>query len=473
MALFGGQVCPFLDDLSLVSWSLTLLVGIVPAFLIRLGVERWAFHRERTIPTRSHSSLLRFFFELGMLLGAGTVVALFNFAVFGFPFLASGLAAVLVGFALVGFFAGLDLTLAEERRIIGSLLEEGKAIRWYRDYFPLTRKFLLFGSLSVFFIMGATFLVVSHDLTWLSEQETMSWLEAQRTVLIEIAFITAAFLFLVVDVIYSYAKNLRILFSNEITTLKGIEEGRLDGQVPVATNDEFGLIARYTNHMIESLRHRTRELERTQDITIHTLAALAETRDTETGAHLLRTESYVRLLAEELQELWGLDDQTVTLYHKSAPLHDIGKVGVPDSILLKPGPLTKEEWVEMRKHPIYGLEALKQGDECAGDTAFLRSACDIIGTHHEKWDGTGYPNGLAGDAIPHAGRLMALADVYDALITERAYKEAFSHERARDIILQERGRHFDPAVVDAFLAQEDAFREIGAAVSQNEAVGSS
>lgn len=310
--------------------------------------------------------------------------------------------------------------------------------------------------------MAATFLVVSHDLTWLSEQESASWIEAQRAVLIEIAFITVAFLFLVLDVIYSYARNLRILFSNEIGILKEIEEGRLDGQVPVATNDEFGLIAKYTNHMIDSLRHRTEELTRTQDVTIHTLAALAETRDSETGAHLRRTQQYVRLLAEELKERWELDEGTVELFHKSAPLHDIGKVGVPDAILLKAGPLTDEEWREMRKHPVYGLEALQQGDECAGDTAFLRTACDIIGTHHEKWDGSGYPRGLSGTDIPYAGRLMALADVYDALTTKRVYKSAFGHDRARAIILEERDHHFDPAVVDAFLAREAEFRRVAA-----------
>ncbi len=278
--------------------------------------------------------------------------------------------------------------------------------------------------------------------------------------LFEIAFSTVAFLVFVSEVIYSYALNLKILFSNEIGALKMIEKGDLKGYVPVATNDEFGLIARYTNFMIDSLRARTEEILRTQDVTIHSLAALAEKRDNETGAHILRTQEYVRLLAEELKESWGLDEEEVALYHKSAPLHDIGKVGVPDSILRKPGPLSEEEWVEMRRHPGYGLDALRQSKSYEADTAFLRVARDIIHSHHERWDGSGYPMGISGEDIPKAARLMALADVYDALTTERVYKEAISHEKAKQIILESRESHFDPAVVDAFLARQDEFKRI-------------
>ncbi len=460
MSFFGGQICPFLDDLSLPLWSLTLLVGMVPVFLFRFFVEWIRKRRGEQREMRRYNSLLRFIFEFALLLSAGIVVGAFDFIVFGFPFLASGLAAVVMGFGLFGFFAGIDLTLAEERRIISGLKERGSPIRWYREFFPLTRKFVLFGTLSVMLIMLATFFVVSHDLTWLSEQEELSWAEGHRAVLIEIAFITVAFLVFVSEVIYSYALNLKILFSNEIGALKMIEKGDLKGYVPVATNDEFGLIARYTNFMIDSLRARTEEILRTQDVTIHSLAALAEKRDNETGAHILRTQEYVRLLAEELKEGWGLDEEEVALYHKSAPLHDIGKVGVPDSILRKPGPLSEEEWVEMRRHPGYGLDALRQSKSYEADTAFLRVARDIIHSHHERWDGSGYPMGISGEDIPKAARLMALADVYDALTTERVYKEAFSHEKAKQIILESRESHFDPAVVDAFLARQDEFKRI-------------
>jgi len=460
MSFFGGQICPFLDDLSLPLWSLTLLVGMVPVFLLRFFVERARKRRKLQREIRRYNSLLRFIFEFVMLLSAGIIVGVFDFFVFGFPFLSSGLAAVVMGFGLFGFFAGIDLTLAEERRVIAGLMDRGSPMSWYREFFPLTRKFVLFGTLSVMLIMVATFFVVSHDLTWLSEQEELSWAEGHRAVLIEIAFITIAFLVFVSEVIYSYALNLKILFSNEIGILKKIERGDLGGYVPVATNDEFGLIARYTNFMIDSLRARTAELQRTQDVTIHSLAALAETRDNETGAHILRTQEYVRLLAEELEESWGLDEEKVALYHKSAPLHDIGKVGIPDTILRKPGPLTEEEWVVMRKHPEYGLDALRQSKSCEADTTFLRAACEIIHSHHERWDGSGYPRGISEEEIPKAARLMALADVYDALTTERVYKQAFSHEKAKEIIVEGRESHFDPAVVDAFLARQEEFKKI-------------
>jgi response regulator RpfG family c-di-GMP phosphodiesterase len=212
--------------------------------------------------------------------------------------------------------------------------------------------------------------------------------------------------------------------------------------------------------MIESLQARTKELERTQDVTIHSLAGLAETRDSETGAHIARTQRYVCVLATALQEEWRLDDGFIALLYKSAPLHDIGKVGVPDAVLLKPGPLDEDEWVEMRRHTEYGARALAQAEAQLGSTSFLTLAREIAESHHERWDGGGYPAGLSGEKIPRGGRIMALADVYDALISKRVYKEAFSHEKARDIILSEGGAHFDPAVVDAFARREEQFRRI-------------
>ena len=145
---------------------------------------------------------------------------------------------------------------------------------------------------------------------------------------------------------------------------------------------------------------------------------------------------------------------------KSAPLHDIGKVGVPDAILQKPGKLTQVEWLEMKNHPRYGYDALRVAEERMGSTSFLRLARQIALTHHEKWDGSGYPGGLAGDAVPLSGRLMALADVYDALISKRVYKEAMSHGDALIIIRDGSGVHFDPALVQAFVSREEDVQAI-------------
>lgn len=222
-------------------------------------------------------------------------------------------------------------------------------------------------------------------------------------------------------------------------------------------------LKRHRDELESMVRERTRELELTQDVTIFTLANLAETRDPETGSHIRRTQTYVRLLAEALRDHPrygdGLDETTIELLYKSAPLHDIGKVGVPDAILLKPGKLTDEEFEEIKKHPQHGHDALRGAVAQLGETAFLRYADEIAYTHHEKWDGSGYPRGLKGDNIPFSGRLMAIADVYDALISVRPYKRPFTHEEAVALIVEGRGSHFDPDMVDAFLRIQDEFHQ--------------
>ncbi len=215
---------------------------------------------------------------------------------------------------------------------------------------------------------------------------------------------------------------------------------------------------RNKNEVLEAeVAARLREILLIQDVSIHALARLAETRDPETGNHIRRTQSYVRALANQLRThprfAAQLSDDYIELLAKSAPLHDIGKVGIPDHILLKPGKLTPEEWTIMKTHARLGSEAIEQAErDAVQPVAFLAIAKEIAHWHHEKWDGSGYPDGLAGDAIPVPARLMALADVFDALISRRVYKPAFSYERAREIIVGDRGRHFDPDVADAFVA---------------------
>lgn len=214
---------------------------------------------------------------------------------------------------------------------------------------------------------------------------------------------------------------------------------------------------------------RNQQLLKSQDATISSLTALAETRDTETGGHIRRTREYVRLLAQGLSKKpryrQVLDPDTIELFYKTAPLHDIGKVGIADHILLKPGRLTDAERKEMERHTLLGAEALAVAEEQSfgqGDRTFLSLAREITIAHHEKWDGSGYPRGLSGEQIPLGGRLMALADVYDALISKRVYKEPMPHEKAARIIVEGRGTHFDPDVVDVFLANQERFREIAA-----------
>jgi len=219
---------------------------------------------------------------------------------------------------------------------------------------------------------------------------------------------------------------------------------------------------KYLEHLVEE---RTLELERTQDAILVAMASLAETRDNETGDHIRRTQHYMALLALALQKHDRfkdfLSEEVVGLLFKTTPLHDIGKVGIPDSILLKSGKLTPEEFEVMKQHTVYGRDVILAVEANLGrSTKFLRLAYEIAYSHQEKWDGSGYPEGLAGDDIPLAGRLMAVADVYDSLISARPYKRAFSHEEAIDFMKMRRGKDFDPDILDAFLRIEGEFRVI-------------
>jgi putative two-component system response regulator len=229
-------------------------------------------------------------------------------------------------------------------------------------------------------------------------------------------------------------------------------------------------ILRNQNLFLESeVARRMRENQIVQDVSMRALASLAETRDNETGNHIRRTQAYVEVLARALMELprYGALRQhdIIDIIVKAAPLHDIGKVGIPDHILMKPGPLTPEEWAIMQTHARIGAEAIEealQGEENHAPLAFLHIAMDIAHSHHEKWDGSGYPDRIRGDAIPLPARLMAVADVFDALISRRVYKPPMPIEQAVAIINEGRGKHFDPEIVAAFEARIDDFRQIAA-----------
>ena len=210
---------------------------------------------------------------------------------------------------------------------------------------------------------------------------------------------------------------------------------------------------------------RTLEVQAIQDVTIMAMTSLAETRDNETGNHIRRTQLYVKTLAERLRHHPRfeavLNDRMIELLYKSAPLHDIGKIGIPDSILLKPGKLTVEEFEVMKTHTTLGRNAIDEAERRLGmRVAFLSVSKEIAYSHQEKWDGSGYPQGLKGDAIPVSARLMAVADVYDGLISKRVYKPAFSHDQAAGTIVRGKGTYFDPDMVDAFVDIAEDFRNI-------------
>jgi putative two-component system response regulator len=271
-------------------------------------------------------------------------------------------------------------------------------------------------------------------------------------------------------------KNIPVVFitalSEEEDEAKGLALGAVD-YIAKPINPEL-VKARVRNHLelkdyrdhLEKLvGERTREVILTQAIMIESLATLAEYRDPETGGHIKRTQNYVKALAQHLKDhprfRNELNDETIELLYISAPLHDVGKVGVRDHILMKPGKLTDDEFEIMKKHTNFGHDALRITEQKLGKrSSFLRYAREIASTHQEKWDGSGYPEGLKGDEIPISGRLMALADVYDALISKRVYKPPFPHKKAVKIVMEGKETHFDPDVVDAFIALEDTFRNI-------------
>jgi putative two-component system response regulator len=222
----------------------------------------------------------------------------------------------------------------------------------------------------------------------------------------------------------------------------------------------------------EEIRAKVREISMSQLAAIFAMSKLAESRDPETGEHLERMREYCKLLSEQLSRMPKyrpiIDRGFVENIYAASPLHDIGKVGIEDRVLLKPGALTNDEWVLMKRHPIIGAETLREVDRQHPGNAFIHTGIDIAEGHHEKWDGSGYPYGRAGEEIPLVARILALGDVYDALTSKRCYKDAFSHEKSRSIIEEGSGRHFDPDVVLAFFEREDEFMKVRTAFKDSD-----
>lgn len=281
----------------------------------------------------------------------------------------------------------------------------------------------------------------------------------------------------------SRTRNIPVIFLTAKSDLEDEKHGLQLGAVDYITKPISPpiVLARVKNHLAlkvmadflrdqnEFLEHevdkRTREIIAIQDVTILAMASLAETRDSDTGNHIRRTQFYVKVLAEKLRDhprfSLFLTDGNINMLFKSAPLHDIGKVGIPDRILLKPGRFEAHEFEIMKTHTTLGYDAIMHAEKSLGISVdFLSFAKTIALSHQEKWDGSGYPHGLVGDDIPIPARLMAVADVYDALICRRVYKEGMPHEKAVQIMIAGRGSHFDADMLDAFLDIQEEFRAI-------------
>ncbi len=456
-AIYGTAVCPYIDKLSIpnllwpIGLTLAILVSMRPLVISRLLPALPETQRQYG----------HFMIDFSLYVGASAMIGALNYAAYGFPF--ESALKVTIGFLTFGFIVGADLALNYELRVAREFQAEGRSLTLPQDYVPTAVKLSFFVIACLVMLGAVIYQVVQKDLFWLLYSKP-GFAVAKSAILTEIAFVVGVGVLGTTKIVTAYARNLSFYLEAENAALRQVMSGNLKASVPVTSNDEFGRMAELTNQMIEELSVKSDEVVLTQDASILGMATLAEARDNETGAHILRTQRYVKLLAQQLQSHPAhadqLTDDVIELLYKSAPLHDIGKVGIPDAILLKPGKLTDDEFVIMKTHATIGAEALATAQERLGSTSFLRLAQEIAETHHEKWDGSGYPNALKGADIPLSGRLMALADVYDALICKRHYKPAFSHEKSRGIILEGRGTHFDPDVVDAFLALEDGFQQV-------------
>ena len=459
ITIYGIQVCPFIESLTLA--QLVVILGAAFSLQALLHWRLWPMMI--TEQEYSYQSRAVFRWVLTLYLLGGVAVMLYNHLFHDFP-LGSGL-KVLTGFVALGIFCAVDLSLKHERRLNERFALSGESINPEEAYFSQPKRLALFaGSISLLMV-AVFFLLISKDLDWMMDQGAgLDLMTARKAILIEVLFVVAVAFTHLMNLILSYAKNLQLFFNQETGALHAASKGDFSRIVPISTKDEFGLIAKHTNDMIISLKIRTEEVQQTQDVTILSLASLAETRDNETGAHLLRTQNYVKALARHLQShpdcREELIDENIELIYKSAPLHDIGKVGIPDAILLKPGKLTDEEFTIMKNHAQLGAEALTEALGELGENNFLQYAHQIAQSHHERWDGKGYPNGLKAETIPLCARLMSVADVYDALISKRVYKDAFPHAKAAKIIRENHGSSFDPKVVDAFNAVEEEFKAI-------------
>ncbi len=458
-AVYGVQVCPLIESLTLFQFVVPLAVILVLLFAARRELR--LLHNNDQTP--ADVNLRGFRYDLTYFFASGVALACYNYAAYGTTL--DSMIKVVFGFVMFGFYISSDLFLFRQSRINEYFSSRTKSNTVRESFAPFSRKLVTLIVSNITLLSIVTFLVFYKDVTWLTS-EGLSHRNAGMIVLMEVAVISAVGLGYNVRLILVFSRNLDRSFRFENDALQSVKQGELSASVPVTTNDEFAQMAELTNHMIGSLSARTEQLQRTQDAAILSLVTLAGARDSETGMHIRRTQHYVRILARHLSSHPRFRDQldptTIMDLFKTAPLHDIGKVGIPDRILQKPGKLTAEEFNVMKQHTILGSEALAEAEEQLGTTSFLRMAREIALNHHERWDGNGYPNGLRGNDIPVSARLMALADVYDAVRSKRCYKPARSHEDARAIIVDGRGSQFDPAVVDAFIDTEFEFKAIAA-----------
>ncbi|MCL9781149.1 HD domain-containing protein [Vibrio sp. S4M6] len=454
---YGSTVCPMLDTLP----ASQIFAHVVITFGLLFLFRHFLLSHHSLLAEQKIAQL-----DTTIYFFASIPLALFYNLHYHFP-LDSNL-KVVFGMTLFGFFTGTLLQLSSKLKNFKTSANPSHITRSLQgERQSMVNQLIALVMMLIITLTVILVMVSIKDLAWLEmNPDRIADGSGSISIIKEFIYISAVLSGYAISIMYLWRKLMKNVLQEHEHALVQVTQGDIQQRLPVYSHDELGSMAVLTNEMIASLQSTQDELQTTRDVAIVSLSALAESRDNETGAHILRTQEYVKALAEHLSQFDRyrslLTPQYIELLHKSAPLHDIGKVGVPDNVLLKPGKLTKEEFETMKQHPQIGADALATAERQLGSSSFLRVAKEISLTHHEKWDGSGYPNQLSGESIPLSGRLMALADVYDALITKRVYKPAFSHEKARSIILEGSGSHFDPQVVNAFLAIETSFIDIAA-----------
>lgn len=454
--LYGYKVCPFIDDLSIIE----VIMPALAAIAMHYGIRSVSLPR---MPRDDITAQAKSIFKLdwSLFTSLGLIIATYNSVIYGFP--AGSGAKVTLIFIVLGLYIALDLALRRDLETAKTLSASGRDFPISARFLPYETKFMLFSAMNIAVMGLISVLVAIKDLVWVRDAD-LSENQIQALVFFDTSVVLSILSAYVLLVIKQYSNKIKFALDQENKTLRAVQKGDLTSRVTVVSNDEFGHLACLTNSMVSQLKRSIDEVARNKSATIQAFIALAAKRDNETGLHLTRTQIYVRLLAEHMEKSPTfrtlLDHETVETIVSAAPLHDIGKVGIPDAILCKPGRLNSDEFAIMQTHTSIGAEALHEANEKLGGSPFIHTAIEIAEFHHEKWDGTGYPHRLAGEAIPLSARIMAVADVYDAIRSQRVYKPARSHEDARNILLDGAGSHFDPQIITAFAAVEEAFEDI-------------
>jgi response regulator RpfG family c-di-GMP phosphodiesterase len=452
ISIYGYHVCNFINGLEVPVWAATLVPVLLGQWFLRNMIAARISTYSLTKRPR-----LAFWGELSSFIAGGAVIGAINTVFHGFP-VASGLMAMM-GFVTIGLFAGVDQAFVQTR----IRFEEGGMPSFpAKPRSPLAIRLGLSFGLVLILVIGVISLLILRGL----ENGTVQDAQGFRRLVIEFTFVFAVILCYVANTAWGAEKLLAMAISEQVQTLGEAREGSAHRRAVIGTQDEIGFVSAEINHLLDELDRAHETTTRTNDAIMKALIGLAGARDNETGDHLQRTQRYVGILCSRLaqhpEHAATLTPSAIADIVSAAPLHDIGKVAVPDAILRKPGRLTREEYEVMKTHVSHGLVVINKVIADVGVTPYLAAARDVIAGHHEHWNGAGYPFGLKGEDIPLAGRVMALADVYDALRSERIYKAAMTHEEARQILIDGAGTQFDPLVVSAFLVVEPQFARIAA-----------